>query len=203
MSRLILYPGALRSEDLSGTDIIKALSVSPTIKQWTFTPQPTLVTSDKYQMDCETNNPELEDFIPEGVIMGVVNADNAVQTLFENTAGAATYFQIAAASVFKVNFFSGGEISETLPFTWTGRQTVSFILKYGVNIDFYLQFDGTVYGFTQLVSTPSTADRDLTLKSGRWERLERVESIGDIIETFEYLHLGTSLSGIEVQHEAS
>ena len=200
MSRLILYPGALRSEDLSGTDIIKALSVSPTIKQWTFTPQPTLVTADAFQMDCETNNPELEGFIPEGVIMGVVNADNAIQTLFENTAGAATYFQIAASDTFKVNFFDGGEIDTDIPFSWSGRQTIAFILSYQTSyIYFYLYYGGVVYEFRRFIETPSTADRDLMLKSGRWERLERFSGVpADITETFQYLLRGTSLSGSDV-----
>jgi hypothetical protein len=60
-----------------------------------------------------------------------------------------------------------------------------------------------VYSFTDTGASPSLTDTDLLLKGGRYERLERFEGMpGDILETFQYLFLGTNLSGTEVDYDS-
>jgi hypothetical protein len=196
MSRLILYPGALRPSDIADDKILQALALSPTIKQFTFDPEPDLIEADKFQLGAENDEIALDGFNND-CIGGVVSAEYGVTTIFDS--GTDTYFKLIADDKFQVNIRDAGEIEDDIPFVWSGRETVAFLLFFDGDVNFYLYHDETLYEFTESGGSPDRSEEDITLKDGRWERIDSFESVSNVVEEMIYLLKGTSLSGGAVE----
>lgn len=199
MSRLIVYPGAARQQDIDGDEIIRLISLSAQFKQWAFDPRPDLIESDRFQLGADNEEIVLDGFV-NNCIGGVISEEYGVKTIFDS--GGHTYFQLIADDKFRANIYDAGEIEDDIPFSWSGRETIAFLLVYSGDVEFYLWFDGIVYSFSASGAGEDKTQEDLTLLSGRYERLDSFEGVGDILEEFENLFKGTSLIGAGVQHDS-
>ena len=200
MSRLILYPGGVSSADVSDDKIVRAVALSTEFKVFNFDPRPDLILDGRYQLGAENDQIELPGFV-QAAIGGVMNAEYGVKTLFDS--GGHTYFKLIAGDRFQVNIFDAGQIEDDIPFVWSGRETIAFLLLFDGAVKFYLFFDGIVYSFTQAGAGVDQSQTGLSLISGRYERLDSFTGVSDVLAEFEFIMKGTTLSGDEVAFESS
>ena len=200
MSRLILYPGGVSSADVSDDKIVRAVALSTEFKVFNFNPRPDLILDGRYQLGAENDQIELPGFV-QAAVGGVMNAEYGVKTLFDS--GGHTYFKLIAGDKFQANIFDAGQIEGIIPFEWSGRETIAFLLQFDGDVKFYLYYDGIVYSFSQAGESPDQSNADMSLISGRYERLDSFSSVSDVMSELEYLMKGTTLSGSSVENPAA